>query len=383
MMKECPSCRRSLVRSRTPDGMVYACPGCKGRAVALPVLRKIGAPRPLLAEIWRKSRDKAARRQRRCPHCSRPMAQVSTENDGEKLTLDVCPTCPAVWFDSSEFESMPVTPPPIPQDEDAHLSLEAREQAALMRLGTLKRQHDSETFMDGPDHGWGWLVGLMGMPVETDAPGLERRPWVTWATIIACVAVTALTFRSGDQVAHQVIREWGFIPGQLGRHGGLTLISSFFLHGGLFHLLGNMYFLFVFGDNTEDRLGRVKYVLLLLLAHVAGSLAEVILSPNPSIPCVGASAGISGVIAYYAISFPKVRLAFMFRYFVYFRWFRIPAIWALALYVLMQLIGSYYQINGFGNVSYLGHTGGLLVGVVAALLTKYVGTRQAQRVTSP
>jgi len=307
------------------------------------------------------------------------MAEVTLDVISEKLTLDVCPTCPAIWFDASEFESLPLKPAP-PEKED-QLSPKAREQLAMLQLQRVKRQQQAETFMDGPEESWHWLAGLAGLPVETDAPKVSRIPWVTWGTIAVCVVVTLLTMRTFNAPQRGPIWEWGFIPAQWDRHGGLTLVTSFFLHAGFWHLLGNMYFLFIFGDNVEDKLGHGKYVLLILLADLAGNIAQGTFSPDATIPCVGASAGISGIIAYYAIAFPKVRLAFMFRWFLYFRWFRISAAWALVLYLLLQLIGAYFQIKGFGHVSYLGHLGGLIVGIAVAFLHKYLAKRDVELAT--
>ena len=92
-------------------------------------------------------------------------------------------------------------------------------------------------------------------------------------------------------------------------------------------------------------------------------------------PLVGASAGISGVIAYYAITFPQVRLGFLWRFYFYFRWFRIPAWAALILFVLVQLLGVWLQTRGFSNVSALGHLGGLAVGVAAAVAVHFSRAR--------
>jgi membrane associated rhomboid family serine protease len=169
--------------------------------------------------------------------------------------------------------------------------------------------------------------------------------------------------------------DWGFIPAQWARQGGLTLISSFFLHAGLFHLLLNMYFLIVFGDRVEDNLGRMRYALLLAGSHLAGLVLHGALDPRSGVPLVGASAGISGVLAYSAITFPNVRLGFLWRFDLRFRWIRIPAWRALILFVLLQLGIAWLQVKGFGSVSALGHLGGLAVGIAAAVAVYLYHTR--------
>jgi membrane associated rhomboid family serine protease len=182
--------------------------------------------------------------------------------------------------------------------------------------------------------------------------------------------------------AAEYLGRWGFIPAQWHRYGGLTLITSFFLHSGWPHLVVNMYFLVVFGDNVEDRLGAGGFILLLLAGHGVGMLAHACFEPNPHIPCVGASAGISAVLAFYAVAFPRVRLGFIFWFRWVVRWVSMPAILALVIYSGLQILGAWLQISGIGSVSYLGHLGGLLVGLVAVLLYKIRQKRQAPTATA-
>jgi len=100
-------------------------------------------------------------------------------------------------------------------------------------------------------------------------------------------------------------------------------------------------------------------------------LAHGLFAPDPTLPCVGASAGVSGIITYYAIAYPKVRLGFLWRiWWVYFRWLRISAVGALVFYMLIQVAGAYFQIRGFAGVSYLAHLGGMGAGLCAACLDK-------------
>lgn len=164
----------------------------------------------------------------------------------------------------------------------------------------------------------------------------------------------------------QVVQAWGFVPQLWDRHWGLTLLTSFFLHGGVFHLLSNLYFFVIFGDNVEDHLGPLCFVLLLLGAEVFGSLTHAALDPRGDIPTIGASGGISGILGYYAATFPRVRVGF-FWFFPFFRWIHLPAWVMLLLFSLLQLLGAWIQMYGGGGVSYAAHLGGLAVGVAVAL----------------
>jgi membrane associated rhomboid family serine protease len=161
--------------------------------------------------------------------------------------------------------------------------------------------------------------------------------------------------------------KWGLVPAEFGRHFGLTLITSFFLHGGYFHLFGNLYFLLVFGDNSEDVLGKARYLLLIALATVAGDFAHILSDLGSTAPCIGASGGISGILAYYCLRFPRARVG-MILFWV--RWIRIPVGAMFAVWILLQIIMLIQQSAGFGRVAVFAHLGGAAVGVLFWLVTR-------------
>jgi len=371
-----------LTKTRIGAGFVYFCNRCKGCFATLPVLRKLGAPNELLGRIWQRAKDENASHLRPCPHCAKPMAQTGADIEGDSLALDACCSCMAIWFDASELESIPRRAEPLtPEQEEKSFSPKVREKLAMWRLEQIKAERqDSDP--GPPAETWKWLPAILGIPVEIDAPMLSRKPWQTWSTIALCILATVPVFLGSLSSASEHISRWGFIPAQWTRYGGLTLLTSFFLHGGWLHLLGNMYFLLVFGDNVEDRLGAFKFILLLLSGHCVGLLAHTGFAPNTDIPCVGASAGISAVLAFYAVSFPRVRLGFFFVRSMYiFRWISMPAIVAMVLYSLLQILGAAEQVAGLSGVSYLGHLGGLALGLVAVLLYKIGQKRQTPTTT--
>ena len=147
------------------------------------------------------------------------------------------------------------------------------------------------------------------------------------------------------------------MPAQLWRHDGATFVTSFFLHGGLLHLIGNVYFLLIFGDNVEDDLGRWGCVAMLAVAAFVGDLWHILGNLHSTIPCIGASGGISGIITYYALRFPRARLGFLFRIWFYFRWIHIPAYVALLFWFLLQFLYVFEQQVGVGNVGGPGASG--------------------------
>jgi membrane associated rhomboid family serine protease len=167
---------------------------------------------------------------------------------------------------------------------------------------------------------------------------------------------------------HEIVLRFGLIPAQASRLGGLTFLTSFFLHAGVLHLVGNIYFLFVFGDDVENFLRPFRYLALIAMAAFIGDLAHIAVDPHSQIPSIGASGGIAGVITFYALKFPHVRLGFLLRWgFVWFRWIRLPAWFVFILWILFQLIGAWEQKAGISSVSSFAHLGGALTGLVAWL----------------
>jgi len=258
----------------------------------------------------------------------------------ETVELDLCRSCHLVWFDPSEYE-------------------------AVRAPGEIGSGEGLSVDLGGAGEGWKWIPAILGMPIEVSANRLGRVPLVTWG-IASMVAIVFFWLLAEERLA-AAIAEWGLIPAKWARNNGLTVVTCFFLHAGWLHLLGNLYFFLIFGDNVEDRLGAARFVLLLAGAHLVGVAAHAALEPDSAAPLVGASAGISGVIAYYAVAFPRARIGLFLWVFSLFRILRMPAILALVLYAGLQLFGAWRQVQGFGSVSYVAHLGGMALGVVVAL----------------
>ncbi len=157
------------------------------------------------------------------------------------LRLDLCRECQFVWFDAREFEQLPVEAA-APMPEQA-MPLEAREKLAMAEvkchseMDALQRQQDVGS--ESPEEPWKWIPAAFGFPVEMDVEPVRSVPWITWGLGAVLAIVFLLTFEDLDAA----VKGWGLIPDQAFRHGGLTWLSSFFLHGSLLHLAGNVYFL--------------------------------------------------------------------------------------------------------------------------------------------
>jgi len=364
-MSACPNCATPLRTIRQRDGLFFLCDNCSGRAVALPQIRRVAGDRfatQLLRQINANSNfaDKA------CPFCNRAMRRFESQNP--PLELDACKPCGVVWFDPQEFEAVPEG---VVEATD-QLELRGREALALHKVRQIAEQ--ARAADPAPDEGWKTIPALFGFPVESEVNPITCWPWATWslAAVIATVSIWAFFD------LQNVIERFGLIPAQIWRYAGLTTLTSFFLHGGVMHLVGNLYFLLIFGDNVEDYLGRWRFLALVLLATVAGDFLHVVAQPQSTLTCVGASGGISGIIAFYALEFPRARLGFLFRYFIYFRWVQLPAWGAFVLWVLLQLLGAFLQLGGFSNVAALAHLGGAGVGVVAWLVWRTLESKRAE-----
>lgn len=359
-MFTCPNDQQTLIRTSVRRGVVWVCPSCGGRAAGLGVLRK-SVESTLVTDLWTRARDGSATTGRPCPVCAQTMGLVSLDGDGTGTgpAVDVCRTCHFVWFDPQEFEVLHPTGAPAPVPESP-IPEKAREILAIAESEAIReRVHRTWGRPEPPEGAWKYLPALMGMPVEYEQSLLSRVPLATWALVGFIVAFSIRAFFNLEIAA----REYGLIPAQAGRAGGLTFITSFLLHGNLAHLIGNMYFLIMFGDNVEDYLGKARYLLLIIGAALVGDLAHIALDPRSTIPVIGASGGISGILAFYILRFPKARLGILFRFFLYFRWIQMPAYaWGL-LWVALQLLGAYQQVSGASNVSALAHLGGAAVGV--------------------
>jgi membrane associated rhomboid family serine protease/Zn-finger nucleic acid-binding protein len=345
-MPSCPVCRVSLSTVRQREGIYFHCSQCGGRAATIPQVRRVAGDKAA-TQLLRQINNARATSSRSCPFCLQGMKEF--KNADPPLTLDACRPCGLVWFDSSEFEALPEVGVASPNE----LELRGREALALDKVRQIQEQASKQ--FDQPDASWQYAVALLGLPVELDDGGLKRMPLATWSIAAAILMVSGLAFLNLDAA----VENYGFIPAQCWRYGGLTFLSSFFLHAGVWHLLGNLYFFLVFGDNVEDYLGRWRFVLLLVAATVGGDLAALVFEPRAQMPAIGASGGISGVLVFYALEFPRARLGFVFRFFY---WFSLPAWGALAIWMLLQVFTTAQQLHGLTNTSGLAHLGGAALG---------------------
>ena len=223
-------------------------------------------------------------------------------------------------------------------------------------------------------------------PLRDDNPTLGTS-WVTFL-IIGLNALVWIFIQGlgSDYSLAASICEYGLIPAELlgtavpgtkvPLGGGLacvlapgasvwSVISSMFMHGGWFHIIGNMWFLAVFGDNVEDALGSVRFILFYLLCGVAAAALQVVTDPRSVVPMVGASGAIGGVMGAYAVLFPRAPVHILVFFGFYITRFVVPAFLMLGYWFIIQLLGGLPALAGAGGgVAFWAHVGGFAAGVV-------------------
>jgi membrane associated rhomboid family serine protease len=229
----------------------------------------------------------------------------------------------------------------------------------------------------------------MFLPLRDNVP-LRRLsgPFVTWGLIAANCAVFLLTWAGGETFSELAALGFGAIPsvvtgenfiepGICAAPAYATLFTSQFLHADWLHLLGNMLFLFTFGDNVEDAMGHVRFLVFYLLAGAAGAAAYVIAEPGAVAPLIGASGAISGVVAAYLVLYPQVHVFGLALNLIP---VRIKALYVLGAWIAMQV--AYTFIQSGDNVAYVAHFGGALAGALLVGLFKARGVPLFGRVTN-
>ena len=206
----------------------------------------------------------------------------------------------------------------------------------------------------------------MLFPIGDDNSSRRTLPVVTYALIALNVLVFFIELNQGESF----IRQWAVVPRQLVTNPSAeipTIFTSMFMHAGWMHLLGNMLFLWIFGDNVEDHLGRAKFLIFYLVCGIAATLAQVAVSAESNIPSLGASGAISGVLAGYLVFFPKGRVRVLMRG----RVVALPALVVIGLWIVLQIISgiaSFTQSAQTGGIAYMAHIGGFVAGLALAFL---------------
>ena len=235
------------------------------------------------------------------------------------------------------------------------------------------------------------------IPLKDDVPA--RTPPVVTVTLIALNLVAffyqaSLNFaeptagvRGGMGTAEAFIYEFGLVPCRLARacpydfpHPVVTILTSMFLHGGLFHIAGNMLYLWIFGNNVEDTLGHFRFLIFYLACGVAAAVGQTIIDPTSDVPMVGASGAVSGVLGGYLFLFPYATIHTLVIFGFFMRFVQVPALIVLGFWIVVQFVNGFVSLGlaaSGGGVAWFAHIGGFVAGVVLLFMMRPRQPRRA------
>jgi membrane associated rhomboid family serine protease len=204
-------------------------------------------------------------------------------------------------------------------------------------------------------------------------------PFVTYLIIAINVLLFLFEVSLGDQDLSTFLKNFGLVPEdflqQFGPYQVFTLFSCMFLHGGWMHLISNMWALFIFGDNIEDKLGHFGYIFFYLLCGVCAGLTQVFMSQGSAVPTIGASGAIAGVLGGYIISYPTARVLTAIPIFIVIRLVEIPASVYLGFWFISQFFTGFASIarepGEEGGIAWWAHVGGFIAGLILVKIMSF------------
>ncbi|MFQ5779617.1 MAG: rhomboid family intramembrane serine protease [Nitrospiria bacterium] len=208
------------------------------------------------------------------------------------------------------------------------------------------------------------------IPIKADLP-TRTFPFVTIGLISINILIFLYEISLGPR-SEQFIFTYGAIPFELVRVLEISrpapiiksMFTSMFLHGGLWHVGANMLYLWIFGNNIEDEMGHLRFILFYLLCGVIAAYCQAVINPTSQIPMIGASGAVSGVLGAYLIRFPRAKILTLFPIGFFVHFIRIPAIIFLGLWIFPQLINGIFSLQQTGGIAWFAHVGGFLAGML-------------------
>ncbi|RLB58072.1 MAG: hypothetical protein DRI34_05985 [Deltaproteobacteria bacterium] len=369
----CPKCLSDMSEVEHQGVTVDVCQGCRGiwlDAGELAELRGAEEDLPVNPDTIEAGDRYLQATTYICPRCEGSF-ETFEYAPGSDLYIDRCTNCKGIFLDHGELQKIRALS--APARRTLSLEQETEQQRRLRQMMRRMRQQeklaeDRPPLPEGQrsfrrSGGGVYLFQLLtGLPVEVENPR-RRFPWVTLVLLMANVLVFLLQLGMLSLSSREMLR-WAFLPGDFlaGRHLE-TLFTSMFMHGGFLHLAGNMYFLWLFGDNVEDRLPRGVYLAFYLACGLAASLVHALLTSQPYIPTVGASGAISGIMGAYLVLHPRRKMYQV----IWFVQFKVSVAFYLLFWLGLQIVMS---AAGLGGVAWFAHIGGFVVGAAGMWLLR-------------
>jgi membrane associated rhomboid family serine protease len=203
-------------------------------------------------------------------------------------------------------------------------------------------------------------------------------PWITWCVILLCGLIFLFQAIQPPNVQAALVATFALTPASItAMLGGgadpfilVTVLTSMFMHGGLAHVLGNLWFLRIFGDNVEDNFGHGRFIVFYLLCGIAAAAAQWAVDPGSTVPMLGASGAIAGVLAAYLVLYPRARVLTLIVLIVFWQFVELPAFVLIGLWFVLQAISGLGSLGAMhaGGVAFFAHIGGFVAGLVLTLV---------------
>ena len=209
----------------------------------------------------------------------------------------------------------------------------------------------------------------------------NKKPVISWLIIFICSSIFLNQIFDPVYITEQTFLSFGMIPAILFGYSELSeplkiippflsIFTSMFLHGGWMHIIGNMTYLYIFGDNIEERLGKFKFIIFYLVTGIVAAFSQAIIDPTSKIPMIGASGAIAGVLGGYLVLYPKANIKVLFWFIIFIKVIRIRAFIVLGGWIIIQFISfSGTDVNS-GGVAYAAHIGGFISGILLINIMK-------------
>ena len=209
----------------------------------------------------------------------------------------------------------------------------------------------------------------------------NKKPVVSWLIILSCSFIFLNQIFEPIYVTEKTFLSFGMIPAILFGHSelssslriippALSIFTSMFLHGGWMHIIGNMTYLYIFGDNIEERLGKLKFIIFYLVTGIVAAFSQALIDPTSTVPMIGASGAIAGVLGGYLVLYPKAKIKVFFWFIIFVKIIKIRAFIVLGGWIIIQFISFSGSDLNSGGVAYAAHIGGFMSGVLLINIMK-------------
>lgn len=367
----CPACGASLRRFKYRGLVVDTCTRCQGiwfdpgeMMEYIEFLLKDHADIPdakidLDSEVV--TERKISESSRTCPRCNETMQKLNYAYDSN-IILDKCSTCEGIWADGPEIERLAVYSKGNPiLDRMGNAIIEEKNKAEELNdiVETCKSMSSGARL-------WFYMPKII-LPLSDDIKS-RTFPGVVIAVILLNIAIFIYQFSHVDDLS-TFFKTFGLIPtAVLSGKGYSTFITSMFLHGGIFHLFGNMIFFWIFGDNVEDSFGHLRFLLFYIAVGVLAVAGHVLTNMQSDLPVIGASGAVSGVMGAYIIMYPHAKVSIFFICQV----IELPAFVYLGGWIMLQILSGllFMSLESASGIAWFAHIGGFLSGAVLMWLFK-------------